>query len=227
MRDIFHSAAPHFDRVFQNVRHLTFHFFAGIVFSALIHAWDSGSHVDADIETKSMIINGEEKQVKYVKVKGAVFFSSVRKFVNMFNILEDPPTIIIDFEYALIVDHSAVAAIQGITQRFAKVEKTVLLINLCKKSHGRLHRTGDHKVLRRQITPAVHVRTSTDAEAGKVSTGSDTGRSDTPPISDHPTEPHRVEDLPMFQATVDTVEHEVVILSNAQGDISIHEKKER
>jgi MFS superfamily sulfate permease-like transporter len=212
---------------FKKVRHLTFNFYTGIVFSALVHAWDSGSHVDADIETKSMIINGEEKQVKYVKVKGAVFFSSVRKFVNMFHILEDPPTIIIDFEYALIVDHSAVAAIQGITQRFAKVEKQVLLINLCKKSHGRLHRTGDHKVLRRQITPAVHVRDSSDAEVGKVSNVSDTGGTETPPLFDHHTEAHRVENLPMFQATVDTVEHEVDILSQKQGDFSIHDKKEK
>lgn len=127
------------------------------MFSALVHAWDSGSHVDADIEEKPMIINGEDHDVKYVKVKGAIFFSSVGKFVNMFNVVEDPKMIIIDFEYALVIDHSAVAAIQGITQRFAKVGKKVLLINLGKKCHGRLHRTGDHGVLRHQITPAVHV----------------------------------------------------------------------
>jgi hypothetical protein len=128
----------------------------GIVFSALVHAWDSGAHVDADITIKENMMvtdpqSGEETTVvvKYVHVKGAIFFSSTRKFVNLFDVAHDPPWIILDFQDALIVDHSAVAAIQGICHRFEQAGKHVVLQNVATKSQGRLHRTGDHKALRR------------------------------------------------------------------------------
>lgn len=152
---------------------------AGIVFSALAHAWDSGGHVDADIVHKPMKVrkskgstsqnasriesdndgvdeddNGEEEvivDVKYVHVKGAIFFGSARHFINMFNVANDPDTVVIDLKDALIIDHSAVAAIGGITHRFAKVGKRVLLVNVPHKSHGRLHRTGNHGILQQQI----------------------------------------------------------------------------
>merc|ERR1719162_1697748 len=52
----------------------------GIIWSALVHAWDSGAHVEADVEIKPMIINGERFEiVKYVHVRGTIFFSSTRK----------------------------------------------------------------------------------------------------------------------------------------------------
>lgn len=142
----------------------------GIVLSALVHAWDSGTHVDADILYKPMKVKkwkgsfnggdesddgGEDEDeivdVKYVHVKGSIFFGSSRHFINMFNVQNDPATVIVDLKDALIIDHSAVAAIGGITHRFGKVGKRVLLVNVPHKSHGRLHRTGDHDQLSKQI----------------------------------------------------------------------------
>ena len=32
---------------------------AGIIFSAFVHAWDSSTHVDADIEIKPMLVKRE------------------------------------------------------------------------------------------------------------------------------------------------------------------------
>lgn len=153
---------------------------AGVAFSALVHAWDSGDHVDADIFHKRMRVrkrkgenidrdadssesandggeeggvsdDGEVVDVKYVQVKGAIFFGSARHFINVFNVSSDPDTVVIDLKDALVIDHSAVAAIGGITHRFAKVGKRVLLVNVPQKSHGRLHRTGDHGILHQQI----------------------------------------------------------------------------
>lgn len=82
----------------------------------------------------------------------------------MFNVTSDPATVIIDLKDALIIDHSAVAAIGGITHRFAKVEKRVLLVNVPHKSHGRLHRTGDHNQLKQQIV--THPEELADIEHG-------------------------------------------------------------
>ena len=126
---------------------------AGIILSALVHAWDSGAHVEADIKFKDMIINGERvNNVKYVHVRGAIFFSSTRKFVNMFHIADDPDVIILDFKDALIIDHSAVAAIQGLTHRYGLAGKLVILNNINSKCVGRMNRThGDRTKLKEQM----------------------------------------------------------------------------
>lgn len=127
----------------------------GVVFSALVHAWDSGACVSADIYRKLMMIekngNKEDCNVKYVHVKGSLFFGSARHFIALFSVSDDPPVVVIDFKDALIIDHSAVAAIQGITHRFRKADKEVLITNLAKKCTGRIYRTGDHDVLNSQI----------------------------------------------------------------------------
>jgi len=125
----------------------------GIIFSALIHAWDSGSHVSGDTTTGPLTIDGVIcEDVKYTQVKGSIFFGSARHFINMFSVADDPKTVVIDFKNALIIDHSAVAAIQGITSRFEKADKRVLLTNLPTKSQGRLQRThGDYDTLAKQI----------------------------------------------------------------------------
>lgn len=115
---------------------------AGIILSALVHAWDSGAHVETDVEVKDMMINGKRvNDVKYVHVRGSIFFSSTRKFVNMFNIGEDPDTVVLDFKDAIIIDHSAVAAIQGLSHRYALAGKRVIIMNVQAKCIGRMQRT--------------------------------------------------------------------------------------
>ena len=147
---------------------------AGIILSALVHAWDSGAHVEADIQYKDMMINGKRMNgVKCVHVRGAIFFSSTRKFVNMFHIAEDPDTIILDFKDALIIDHSAVAAIQGLTHRYALAGKLVILTNIKDKCVGRMNRThGDRTKLQEQMSHSVR-----DVEGGEESIEEDKAHS--------------------------------------------------
>lgn len=197
----------------------------GIIFSALVHAWDSGHHVDADIETKTMLVNGEECQVKYVHVKGAVFFSSTRKFVNMFHVANDPPVIVLDFKDALIIDHSAVAAIEGISHRFEQAGKRVFLKNIPHKSSGRLHRTGDHEKLRKQLSHDI-----LDVEKGKEQSSPSTGITEYPQKENQHVDEGNLGEalshLHMFELPVDRVEDEVEVLLQNQGDVDIHEKDE-
>merc|ERR1711966_283402 len=132
---------------------------AGIILSALVHAWDSGSYVEADVVTKNMIVNGKRIEgVKYVHIRGAIFFSSTNKFVNMFRISEDPNTVILDFKDALVVDHSAVAAIQD-------------------KCVGRMRRThGDHDKFHQQISHHVVNVDAGDADSDEADVGVAVGR---------------------------------------------------
>lgn len=214
----------------------------GIIFSALVHAWDSGACVEADIIHKKMIVNDEEVDVKYCHIKGSIFFSSTRHFISMFSVSNDPATVIIDLKDALIIDHSAVAAIEGITRRFAQADKKVLLVNVPKKSHGRLHRTGDHKVLRDQITCTSKIEdvkpTVEEAQQGDEEAQTPTSNSSAEQIPQPaPVERTRSDELnevgctslaglSMFRGHFDDPEHELRKLQDHQGTVDIHEKDE-
>lgn len=213
----------------------------GVIFSALVHAWDSGAHIKADVELhKRMRINGVVcDEVKYVKVRGAIFFSSARNFVNLFDVAADPDTIVIDLKDAVIIDHSAVAAIQGVTHRFDKVGKRVLLVNLPTKCRGRLHRThGDRDSLHRQITAASDVQKSEfsgDDEESPPTTAASVGEEpdDESGLSPH-TAPQRIDEvtigetlnhLHLFEVPVDNnPDQEMELLLDRQGTVSIHEQ---
>jgi MFS superfamily sulfate permease-like transporter len=232
---------------------------AGIIFSALVNSWDSGDHIDADIFEKPMLVKrtghvykdgtgvehneeaGDEEivMVKYVHVKGSIFFGSARHFINMFSVANDPQTVVIDFKDALIIDHSAVAAIGGITHRFAKVGKRVLLVNLPHKSHGRLHRTGDHAILEKQIIlhkdelvsveQGEATRTSESADdSGEVSEEKKTESvhvtysGDVGPVDEYHT-PKDLQDLQMFNAGAKSVDEEIDHLEEVQGTFEVHE----
>ena len=182
---------------------------------------------------------GEKCEVKYVHVRGTLFFSSTRKFVNWFNVSEDPATVILDFKDALIIDHSAVAAIQGLSHRFAKKEKRVLLTNLPEKSHKRLHRTGNHAMLKQQITSQSNLDYIAE-EADEENQAKTNGRSSASLILDATqasTEPlERVDEfgygeklshLHIFQNPIDPVESEIALLGKDQGSFSIHSIKDK
>lgn len=193
---------------------------AGIILSALVHAWDSGSHVEADVVTKDVIINGTRvNDVKYVHIRGAIFFSSTNKFVSMFNIGEDPDTVVLDFQDALVVDHSAVAAIQGLTHRYALAGKHVIILHIQDKCRGRMRRThGDHDKFHAQIS---HHVTDVETEDG----GGDGGAAARPANGTAVTD---VRDLPMFKTTdIAGVEKEIeeLGLEESRYKVELVEKK--
>ncbi len=172
---------------------------AGIILSALVHAWDSGAHIEADVETRDMVINGKKEiGVKYIHVRGALFFSSTRKFVNMFHIPSDPNTIILDFKDALIIDHSAVAAIQGLTHRYALAGKRVIITNIQDKCVGRMQRThGNHDILHAQMSHQVaDLESQTEPEDESDGAIGEIGSKD-------------LQSLQMFELTVEGVEQEL------------------
>ncbi len=222
---------------------------AGIVFSALVYAWDSGT-IAADMAVKAMIINGEECLAKYVHVKGAIFFSSTRDFIALFSVSEDPHTVVIDFKDALIIDHSAVAAIEGIVHRFAQAGKRVFLVNLPKKCHGRLQRTGDHNMIKNQnidssnfkdtVTPSiiddeesqvdVPVEQPAEAAFGLSTQPHVVGASeeDTRPLNVNAgiaNEGEALSNIPMFQLPTESIMSQLQHFLETQPEASIHEKK--
>lgn len=143
----------------------------------------------------------------------------------------------------MIGDISAVAAIGGITHRFAKVGKRVLLVNLPHKSHGRLHRTGDHAILEKQIIlhkdELVAVEqggaTRTSESVGdfgdvldekKTESVHDTYSGDAGAVDEYHT-PKDLQDLQMFKAGEKSVDEEIDHLVDVQGTFEVHEIEEK
>jgi SulP family sulfate permease len=95
----------------------------GVIISALVFAWESAKRIRA---RKYIDDNG----VKHYEIFGPLFFGSTMGFMEKFDVLDDPKEIIIDFKESKIVDMSAIDAVNKITERYAKINKTVRLYHL-------------------------------------------------------------------------------------------------
>ncbi len=96
---------------------------SGVIISALGYAWENAKRIRA---RKSIDENG----VKHYEIYGPLFFGSVTGFEEKFDIINDPNQVVIDFRESRVADHSAIEALNKITERYAKVGKTVHLRHL-------------------------------------------------------------------------------------------------
>ncbi|RZK41436.1 MAG: SulP family inorganic anion transporter [Pedobacter sp.] len=95
----------------------------GVVISALVFAWESAKRIRA----KKYI---DAKGVKHYEIFGPLFFASTTAFLEKFDVLDDPKNVVIDFKESRISDMSAIDALNKITERYARVDKTVRLHHL-------------------------------------------------------------------------------------------------
>jgi SulP family sulfate permease len=95
----------------------------GVIFSALVFAWQSATRIRA---RKSVLPNGE----KLYEIWGPLFFASTSVFQDKFTPGEDPDEVIVDFAESRIADHSGIEAVQKLTQRYSKIGKRIRLRHL-------------------------------------------------------------------------------------------------
>ena len=95
----------------------------GVIIAALVFAWDNAVRIRARKHI-------DELGIKHYEIYGPLFFASVSAFSEKFDVLNDPPEIIIDFGESRVVDMSAIEALNKITERYAKVGKKVHLRHL-------------------------------------------------------------------------------------------------
>ena len=93
--------------------------------AALVFAWDNAKRIRA---RKFIDDNGW----KHYENFGPLFFGSIRVFNDKFDIPNDPEHIVIDFSESRVVDMSAIEALNKLTERYAKLNKTVHLRHLSK-----------------------------------------------------------------------------------------------
>ena len=95
----------------------------GVIVSALVFAWEHAKQISAD----SYI---DENGWKIYVLKGSLFFASIAAFQNLFNPANDTDDVVIDFKNAKVVDHSAMAAIDGLAVRYVNAGKKLHLKHL-------------------------------------------------------------------------------------------------
>lgn len=104
---------------------------AGVIVAALVFAYENAKRIRA----RKRI---DEKGWKHYEIYGPLFFGSVTNFNNKFDVLGDPDVVVIDFMESRIADMSAIEALSRITERYAKVGKTVHLKHLSPDCRQRL-----------------------------------------------------------------------------------------
>lgn len=95
----------------------------GVIVSALVFAWEHAKQISAN----SYI---DDKGWKVYELNGSLFFASIAAFQNIFSPSNDPENVVIDFKHAKAVDHSAIAAIDGLALRYISAGKKLHLKHL-------------------------------------------------------------------------------------------------
>lgn len=99
----------------------------GVIISALVFAWDNAKRIRA---RKSIDALGN----KVYEIYGPLFFGSTSTFIEKFDVQEDPEIVIVDFKESRVVDMSAIEILNKLTEKYAKVNKKVVLRHLSRDS---------------------------------------------------------------------------------------------
>lgn len=107
----------------------------GVIVSALVFAWRASKQV-------SVSSHMTDKDHKIYILSGPLFFGSIANFQEMFYPKEDPEDVVVDFVSSRVWDHSALQAIEALTERYAKRGKNVHLRHLSPDCKALLHKAG-------------------------------------------------------------------------------------
>ena len=109
---------------------------AGVVISALVFAWENSKRIRA----RKYV---DEDGVKHYEIYGPLFFGSTGVFSDKFDPQNDPDEVIIDFAESRIIDHSAIEAVNKLTERYLKTGKVLHLKHLSPDCRRLLHHSVD------------------------------------------------------------------------------------
>ncbi len=96
---------------------------AGVVFAALVFAWQHAKQIQAQISI-------DAQGWKVYRLQGSLFFASTANFTALFDPKNDPQHVVIEFREAKVVDHSAIEAIDALAVRYSQAGKTLHLRHL-------------------------------------------------------------------------------------------------
>ncbi len=107
----------------------------GVIVSALAYAWNNARRIHA----RSYVT---PEGAKVYQVQGPLFFGSAEGFAEIFNVSEDPQSVIVDFADSRVVDQSALQAIEAVAAKYEAAGKRLLLRHLSRDCHRLLSKAG-------------------------------------------------------------------------------------
>jgi sulfate permease, SulP family len=122
----------------------------GIIISALVYAWNSAKQLQLKIVKDSA-------DEKIYELSGNIFFGSITSFKELFNPLEDPDEVIIDFKNSKVCDHSGLEAVHGLSEKYKSLKKTLHLKHLSPECSALLTKAGDLVDVNMMEDPRYHV----------------------------------------------------------------------
>jgi SulP family sulfate permease len=106
----------------------------GIVIAALNFAWQHAREIRTDID--------EHEGEKTYRPHGTLFFASTVNFQELFDPFRDPDRVRLDCSHLHVADHSGIAAIESLLERYERAGKLVRLENLSVRNRLLLQRAG-------------------------------------------------------------------------------------
>ena len=108
----------------------------GVIVSALVFAWKHAQHIHVE-----SYIN--EQGSKIYELRGPLFFGSVANFKEMFDPVNDPDDVILEFQRSRVSDHSGIEAIDSLAEKYKALGKTLHLRHLSPDCVILLEKAGD------------------------------------------------------------------------------------
>ena len=109
----------------------------GVIVSALAYAWNNARRIHARTRESHTDLGA-----KVYEIQGPLFFGSVEGFSEIFDVENDPGTVIVDFAGSRVADQSALTAIEALAAQYEAAGKRVMLRHLSRDCHQLLTRAG-------------------------------------------------------------------------------------
>ncbi|MDP1562817.1 MAG: SulP family inorganic anion transporter [Pirellulaceae bacterium] len=124
----------------------------GVIVSSLAFAFKHAKNVNADIKFN-------EHGAKIYQLHGPLFFASTTQFKELFDARLDPDTVVIDFYFTRVYDHSAMEAIHNVAEKYQQLGKTVHLTHLSKECRKMIRQAEDLISVSISDEPQFHLTT--------------------------------------------------------------------
>jgi len=124
----------------------------GVIVSALAFSFKHAKNINADIRFN-------EHGAKVYQLHGPLFFASATQFKELFDARNDPDTVVIDFYYTRVYDHSGMEAIQSIAGKYQQLGKTVHLTHMSESCRAMIRKAKDLVCVSMSDEPQFHVST--------------------------------------------------------------------
>ena len=108
----------------------------GVIMSALSYAWNAASRIHARVDES-------QEGWKAYRIEGPLFFGSTTGFADLFDPVNDPDDVVVDFRESRVVDHSGLEAIDALAAKYRDQGKRLHLRRLSPACKRLLEKAGD------------------------------------------------------------------------------------